>query len=275
MIFLRTTSKAFTGSKKGNTFRSNLQQSFQFGGHRAVIVDSAFSYYSRFSAGYTFMRLKETSLVDRWLNQDPIDYDKVAESLFTGIGLVSANYTFDGSGDSGDFSEESITFSDGLNMNTLLNSRGLCDSTDPNHCLHMRSPGRREWRGGTLVAIVGGTRTGADTIEYCANNALEDQYGGWENNAGASGSVHIITGQSCVIDYIPGDYYCDRCDEHYDDDSSCACIKCPECYDYVDEDTNVCECCDKVVSVCKNENCDNTFIGAGDLCTHCKDLIAK
>ena len=279
MIFLRTTSKAFTGSKKGTTFRANLQQSFQFGGHRAVIADSAFSYYGLYTAGYTFMPVKEAGPIDRWLNQEAIDYNKVAESLFAGIGLVEASYNFDGSGDSGDFNEDVLSFTEGLNMGDaigLLNSKGLLDSTDPNHCLHMRSPGRREWHNSVLVQIRGGTRTTADNIEYCAYNALESEYGGWENNAGANGNVNIMTGQNLIIDYNPGTYSCDRCGEEYDDESDCDCLKCPECGDYVDEDTNKCETCEKVVSICNNELCNQHVLGENKLCRYCKsEEIAK
>jgi hypothetical protein len=134
----------------------------------------------------------------------------------------------------------------------------------------MRSPGRREWHNSVLVQIRGGTRTTADNIEYCAYNALESEYGGWENNAGANGNVNIMTGQNLIIDYNPGTYSCDRCGEEYDDETSCSCIKCPECYDYVDEDTNKCECCDKVVNTCKGNLCSHAVVGDDSLCIYCK-----
>ena len=274
MIFLRTTSYAF-GTKKSCTFRHNLQQSFQFGSHRAVIADSAFSYYGLYTAGYTFMPVKEAGPIDRWLNQEAIDYNKVAESLFAGIGLVEASYNFDGSGDSGDFNEDAISWVEGLNMGDaigLLNSKGLLDSTNPNHCLHMRNPARREWRKDVLIEIRGGTRTAADTIECTAQNALEDEYGGWENNAGANGTVSFTQSSKVNIDYNPGTYSCDRCGEEYDDESDCDCLKCPECGDYVDEDTNKCECCDEVVSICNNELCNHHVLGENKLCRYCKEI---
>jgi hypothetical protein len=275
MIFLRTTSKAFGNFKKGTTFRSGLQQSFQFGGHRASIANSPFSYYIDFTAGYTFVQqVSVTSDMPFWRLEASINYDKCAESLFAGIGLVVAQYSFDGSGDSGDFNEDDLNFSHALNMNTLLNSAGLLDSTDPNHCLHLRSPANRFFQNGTLTQTRGGTRPACDSLEYAAYNALETQYGGWENNAGANGHVTIVQGDEVSIEYNEGSYTCERCDEEYDDHSSCSCKKCPECFDYVDEDTNECECCGKVVHNCKGKGCSSTTLGDEELCRYCKKEIA-
>ena len=275
MMFLRTTSTAFLNSKKGTSFRRDLQQSFQFKGHRASLVNSPFSYYIDLSAGYAFVsNINATSSMPIWRASDSIDYDKIAQSLFCGIGLIQAQYSFNGSGDSGDFNEDGLQFPDALNMNNLLDSRGLLDSTDPNHCLHLRNPVTRQLQFGAWIEVRGGTRTATDTLEYTAYNALETRYGGWEINSGSDGNITITPKEDLYIEYNEGYYTCDRCDEEYDDDTSCSCKKCPECYDYVDEDTDECECCGNKVHNCKGKGCSNTVLGDKELCNQCKKELA-
>jgi hypothetical protein len=125
MMFLRTTSTAFLNSKKGTSFRRDLQQSFQFKGHRASLVNSPFSYYIELSAGYAFVnKTNAPSSMPFWRANDSIDYDKIAQHLFNGIGLIQAQYSFNGSGDSGDFNEDELQFPNALNMIYLI--LGVC-----------------------------------------------------------------------------------------------------------------------------------------------------
>jgi len=267
MIFLRTTSSGFNHAKKSAVFNSSLHNSLQFGGHRAVIINTPFSYYINLTAGYTF-KSQDVAVTPSWSGFTECNFNFVAESLFVGVGLKYAEFVYNGSGDSGDFDRESIDYTIDTIERQYGNSRGMCDSSDPNHDLHMRARPRREFVQGILVERVGGCQSLNDLVEHCAYWALESQYGGWENNEGANGSVSIDKSGLNII-YEQGYYNCDNCGEDYSEDEPCDCISCPECYVPVTEGEECAEC-DKVCVKCKvcddvifaNEDCDSCIKNA-------------
>lgn len=215
-MFIRTSGKSFNGMTKSESFGSKLHSSYQFGGRRAVLCGTVFSYGINFSSGYSFIPAQN---LDRgWRGAFNINHDECVETLFKGTGLVSAEFKFDGSGDSGDFDCEQILLT--IQNSDVISSAGILEATNPAHDLVIHNASR--W--GRTPSDIGF----ASVIEQLAYSALENQYGGWEINSGSHGSV-TIDGDGISIDYNQSYYVCDRCDEEYTDDEPCSCVNCPDC----------------------------------------------
>lgn len=242
-MFIRTSS-TLVSQAKSTLFRCNLQNSFLRGGARASICNASFSSMINFTAGYTFV----PSIAEQVNFRGAInaDLDHAAKTMLIGIGLDVAKFKFDGSGDSGDIELEEIVFTiDDSAGDRVYDNIGVIDSYKQEHDVVMRD---RAWSGrGWSVA---GTNTVSGLLEHLAYSSLEEQYGGWEINAGSSGYVTVTgDGVGIEIDYEAGTYYCDHCDSEYDDDTSCECVKCPDCYEPTED--GVCDQCETKLIKCK------------------------
>jgi hypothetical protein len=222
-MFLRTSSKSFKGNTKSCVFKSVLAHSYQFGSHRCTLFGHVFSYYTTFSAGYTFI---PNHIIERSERQ------YICKSLLVGIGFNNAVYVYNGSGDSGDF--DTAQFNINVDEN-VFNSRGLVEATNPYHDIAIR---RVTWNRQS-----GGDYPAKDLIENIAYEELEHQYGGWEINSGSNGEVDL-TLDGITISHQEWMEYCETCNEEYNDDTPCACEKCPECYSSIDPDDGECTGCD-------------------------------
>lgn len=206
MIFLRTSSFGFNNKTKSHVFGS-LFNSFQFGSHRASFYMSTFSYYTRHTAGYTFIE-----------NRTQTDNNFCCRTLLVGVGFDLATFEFNGSGDSGDF--DCVEF-DGNMSDESFEHKGMVDATHPEHDLILHEIA---WDNRVL-----GDRSCKELIEEVAYRELEERYGGWEINAGSCGKVEIDAGKDIAIEYNEGTYYCEHCGEDYTENEGCSCEKCCMC----------------------------------------------
>ena len=242
-MFIRTSS-TLVSQAKSTLFRCNLQNSFLRGGTRSSICNASFSSMINFTAGYTFV----PSIAEQVNFRGAInaDLDHASKTMFIGIGLDVAKFKFDGSGDSGDIELEEIVFTiDDSDGHCVYDNVGVIDSYKQEHDLVMR---QRTWtgRGWTSTRM----NTCQELIEHLAYSYLEEQYAGWEINAGSSGYVTVDGhGEGIEIDYQAGSYYCDHCDTEYDDDTSCECIKCPDCSEPTED--GICDQCETKLIKCK------------------------
>lgn len=247
-MFIRTSS-TLVSQAKSTLFRCNLQNSFLRGGARASICNASFSSMINFTAGYTFVpSIAEQTNFRGAMN---VDLDHTAKTMLIGIGLDIARCEFNGSGDSGDFEVEEIKFTiSDVSGENVYNNIGVIDSYCQEHDVFMR---QRRWTGRGWTGA--GMNTCHELIEHLAYSSLEEQYGGWEINAGSSGYVTVDGhGEGIEIDYQAGSYYCDHCDTEYDDDTSCECIKCPDCYEPTED--GVCDQCETKLIKCKGMDGD-------------------
>lgn len=267
-MFIRTSS-TLVSQAKSTLFRCNLQNSFLRGGARASICNASFSSMINFTAGYTFIpSIAEQTNFRGAMN---VDLDHTAKTMLIGIGLDVAKFKFDGSGDSGDFELEEIklTISNVSGSDKdVFNNIGVIDSYCQEHDVVMR---QRRWTGRGWTSA--GMNTCNELIEHLAYSSLEEQYGGWEINAGSSGYVTVDGhGEGIEIDIQAGTYYCDYCDTEYDDDTSCECIKCPDCYEPTED--GICENCETKLIKCKGIDGDKCIFSSdvteeNPVCSHC------
>lgn len=206
MIFLRTSSFGFGQTTKSHLF-GNLLNSFQWGTHRASLYMSVFSYYTRHTAGYTFIE-----------NKTSTNPNFCAKTLLVGVGFDLATFEFNGSGDSGDFDLVEL---DGNLPDDQFNHKGMFDTTHPEHDLAVHE---LSWNQQIM-----GDRSCMQLIEDLAYQELETRYGGWEINAGSCGKVEIDAGKEIHIEYNAGTYYCEHCGDDYTEDEGCSCDKCCMC----------------------------------------------
>lgn len=255
-MFLRTSSTAFNSQTKSVIFPCRLHNSYQFFGHRSSICNASFSRMITFTAGYAFVN---NSTTGNWRNQ-------VAFTLFNGTGLQESQFKFDGSGDSGDF--ECICCNHTLKDERVFKSIGILEATEPNHDLAMRNVG---WRSQGMADF-------ESVVENLAYGYLESEYGGWEINSGSNGMVTLNVLDGMEIDYNENTYYCDVCHEEYTDDEPCSCIKCPDCYESIDEDGECSNCDTKLITckgISKEEPCSLEWDATENnpICDNCRRVL--
>ncbi len=222
-MFLRPSSMSFCNGFKSNAFRSEFQNSLQFGSHRASLANANFSYMIEFSQSYTFAN---NIIIENGWRGPNYNYDNVVAYTCQQYGIKSLEFKYDGSGDSGDFEFESCESSANFDLSSLK-AVGMIDAVAYTQDHHMR---RRVWRPNPNAPIANPIYSFYACIENAMYRQLNNQFGGWEINSGSFGKVSWEQFfESITIDHNDHFYECEVCEEMYNDDEGCSCIICDEC----------------------------------------------
>jgi hypothetical protein len=227
----RSISKSF-GGYKSVAFAHNASRSMSFKDFKSVLTRSTYSRLTIYTQSYTFANSNTIVRTERkvklysggtMIMQDeklPEVAKALGEALYL-MGIQGYGLRFSGEGDSG-FTE----FDHHNGFDNIEECVGAAECHDEGLDTYMSTMG--------ITAPLNLN----EMVERIADDELNREYGGWENNEGGHGTI-MFSLDGCEIDFQT--FPCEECGNPSDD---CACTFC-ECGQNlgVDPDEELCDSC--------------------------------